>query len=98
MPFITNATAVSGLSNGPIPAATAGSDGAFTVTSTASCGPSALGSSLACTRACNWPSLVCTVSPSRWIAARCGPRASTDTSAPPRARRTARWPPIAPAP
>ena len=37
----------------------------FTVTSTASCGPSACGLSLACTRALNWPSLACTVSPSR---------------------------------
>ena len=43
MPFITNATGVSAFNNGPIPAATAGSAGAFTVTSTASCGPSAAG-------------------------------------------------------
>src|ERR1700722_4683664 len=49
MPFITNATAVSGFSSGPIPAATAGSAGAFTVTITASCGPSAFASSLAST-------------------------------------------------
>ncbi len=43
MPFITNATDVSGFSNGAMPAATAGNAGAFTVTITASCGPSALG-------------------------------------------------------
>ncbi len=85
MPFITNATGVSGPSNGPMPAATAGKAGAFTVTTTASCGPKAAGSSLARTRLRSSPAPVCTVSPLCWIAARCGPRASTDTSAPPRA-------------
>ena len=47
MPFIGNATGVSGPSSGAMVAATAGSAGAFTVTITASCGPSSAGLSLA---------------------------------------------------
>ena len=98
MPFITNATAVSGPSSGPIPAATDGSDGAFTVTITISCGPSAAASALAATRAKISPSAACTRRPLAWNAASCAPRAITETSAPPFASRPATWVPIAPAP
>ena len=41
---MTKATGVSAPSSGAIEAATAGSAGAFTVTNTASCGPSSAGS------------------------------------------------------
>ncbi len=98
MPFMAKATAVSGPSNGPMPAASDGSDGAFSVTSTASCGPSAAGSSVAVTLAWNSASGAITRRPLAWIAANWGPRATTDTSAPPRASRAAKWPPTAPAP
>jgi hypothetical protein len=98
MPFIANTTEVCGPSNGPIPAAIDAKAGAFTATITASCGPSSAGSALAATGAWISPSAACTTRPSRWIAARCAPRATTDTSAPPLNSRPARCPPIAPAP
>jgi hypothetical protein len=98
MPFITKTTGVSGPSSGAMPAATEGSAGDFTVTITASCGPSSSGLSVARGREWKVPSRASTVSPRSWIAARCAPRAMTETSAPPRAKRPARCPPIAPAP
>ena len=95
---MTKATGVSGPSSGAMPAATEPSAGAFTVTMTASCGPIAAGSSLA--RGWTWmlPSGATTLRPLAWMARRCGPRAMTDTSAPPLASRAAIWPPMAPAP
>src|SRR4051812_4329525 len=95
---MTKATAVSRPSSGAIVTATAGRDGAFTVTNTASCGPSSAGSDVACAWAWWVPSIAWTVNPLAWMAARCGPRATTETAAAPRCRRTARWPPMAPAP
>ena len=90
MPFIGNATGVSGPSSGAMVAATAGSAGAFTVTITASCGPRSAGLSLAGSFTLIVASGVSTVRPLARIAARCAPRATTDTSAPPRARLPAR--------
>ena len=92
MPFIANATAVSGPSSGWIALAMAGSEGAFNVTMTTSCGPSCAGSSLAFTGTRNVASAARTSSPFACIAARWGPRATTETSAPPRASLRRRVP------
>ena len=72
--------------------------GAFTVTSTASCGPSSAGSALARGRECRVPSGAFTVRPCSCMARRCAPRATTETSCPFAASRAATCPPMAPAP
>ena len=67
-------------------AATDGSAGAFTATMTASCGPRSAGLSLAGSFTVIAVSGVSTVRPLARIAARCAPRATTETSMPPLAR------------
>ncbi len=98
MPFITKHTSVSGPSSCLRPAAIEGSDGAFTATKTASCGPSVAGSSVATTRALTSRRGAFMVMPLWRIVARFFPRAIIATSAPPRDRRAARLVPTAPAP
>ena len=98
MPFCTKATAVSGPSKGPMLPASACWPDAFSVTSTASCGPRSAGRSDAFTLATIFLSPASRVSPRARIASRCAPRATIETSLPASASRAAKLPPMAPAP
>ena len=79
-PFIAVSTIVPGPRSGAMRAATAGSAGAFTATTTRSCGPRRAGSSAAATGARTSPSPDCSRSPSRASAASVAPRATADTA------------------
>src|SRR5216683_7684055 len=98
MPFWANTTAVSSSSSGGRPVTRLLSPLAFSVLMTKSCGPSAAGSSDALTRAENPASPTRSVRPLAFVASRCGPRITQDTSCPDSASRTAKWLPTAPAP
>ena len=98
-PFIAGSTSVAGPISGAIRAATAGSDGALTATSTRSCTPSAAGSSLALTGALNNSAPWRSRKPCSRNAASVAPRATADTShSPVKAKRVPMKPPIAPTP
>ena len=81
-PFTAVTTVVASWNSEVMRRATAGTECAFSATTTESCAPSSSGFSEAATRTVRSPSAVRSVSPRSRMAARCGPRATSDTSAP----------------
>jgi hypothetical protein len=94
MPFCAKTTAVSGPTSGAAASAKTPSAFALSATKIASCAPRGSVWTRPVMISSPWMSFA----PRAFIASRCAPRATTETSWPLAARRAAMWPPTAPAP